>query len=214
MKSKRSQGTKFPQSAAAFIVRCCLKEIIRTCKRRNPHYRSFFLHILTRAADIVLHSLSCTPHASAAVSLCFLPIRRLRDTEGDRKFRKMLHKFQFAVLCIFQAGCKQYPMPLSARMTACEPTSRSRRRRRCAGLCRKERQTKKAEKPVMIATASASASSPRRQSKNHAKRLHPFLGWSLWLSCRFYPQAVDKTCVYLQSRKKQKQLARSLPSLR
>ena len=35
-------------------------------------------------------------------------------------------------------------MPLSARMTACEPISRSLRRRRCAGLCRKERQTKKA----------------------------------------------------------------------
>lgn len=44
-------------------------------------------------------------------------------------------------------------MPLSARMTACEPISRSLRRRRCAGLCRKERQTKKAEKPVMIAAA-------------------------------------------------------------
>lgn len=37
-------------------------------------------------------------------------------------------------------------MLLSARMTACEPISRSLRRRRCAGLCRKERQTKKAEK--------------------------------------------------------------------
>lgn len=37
-------------------------------------------------------------------------------------------------------------MPLSARMTACEPTSRSLRRRRCAGLYRKERQTKKTEK--------------------------------------------------------------------
>lgn len=37
-------------------------------------------------------------------------------------------------------------MPLSARMTACEPISRSLRRRRCAGLCRKKRQTKKAEK--------------------------------------------------------------------
>lgn len=58
----------------------------------------------------------------------------------------MLHKFQPAVLCIFQAGCKQYLMSPSARMTACEPISRSLRRRRCAGLCRKERQTKKAEK--------------------------------------------------------------------
>ena len=105
-KSQQSQGSKFPQSAAAFIVRCCLKKIIRTCKRRNPHYRSFFLHILTRAANIVLHSLPCTPHASAAVSLCFLLIRRLRDTECDRRSRKMLHKFQPAVLCIFQAGCK------------------------------------------------------------------------------------------------------------
>ena len=36
-------------------------------------------------------------------------------------------------------------MPLSARMTACEPISRSLRRRRCAGLCRKDRQTKTAE---------------------------------------------------------------------
>ena len=173
------------------------KKIIRTCKRRNPHYRSFFLHILTRAANIVLRSLPGTPHASAAVSLCFLLIRRLRDTECDRRSRKMLHKFQPAVLCIFQAGCKQYLMSPSARMTACEPISRSLRRRRCTGLCRKERQTKKAEKPVMIATADASASSPHRQSKNHAKRLHPFLGWSLWLSRRFYTQAVDKTCVYL-----------------
>lgn len=82
------------------------KEIIRTCKRRNPHYRSFFLHILTRAANIVLRSLSCTPHASAAVSLCFLLIRRLRETKCDRRSRKMLHKFQSAVLYIFQAGCK------------------------------------------------------------------------------------------------------------
>ena len=37
-------------------------------------------------------------------------------------------------------------MPLSARMTACGPISRSLRGRRCAGFCRKERQTKKAEK--------------------------------------------------------------------
>lgn len=37
-------------------------------------------------------------------------------------------------------------MPLSARMTACEPISHSLRRRRRAGLCQKERQTKKAEK--------------------------------------------------------------------
>lgn len=40
----------------------------------------------------------------------------------------MLHKFQPAVLCIFQAGCKQYLMSPSARMTACEPISRSLRR--------------------------------------------------------------------------------------
>lgn len=85
----------------------------------------------------------------------------------------MLHKFQPAVLCIFQAGCKQYPMPLSARMTACEPISRSLRRRRCAGLCRKERQTKKLKKPVMIATAAASASSPHRQSKKAHKKTPP-----------------------------------------
>lgn len=58
----------------------------------------------------------------------------------------MLHKFQPAVLCIFQAGCKQYPMPLSARMTACEPISRSLRRRPVRRPLPERKADEKAEK--------------------------------------------------------------------